>query len=64
MNALNEAFKLPAVIGLGDTKVAYRDVYHQQFVFGLDKTVFKEKKLFDWVTQKWLQQRKTPSRLL
>ena len=26
VNALKETFKLPAVIGLGDTKVAYRDV--------------------------------------
>ena len=26
VNALKEAFKLPALIGLGDTKVAYRDV--------------------------------------
>ena len=40
---------------LGHTKVAYRDVscycdkYHQRFVSRLDKTVFKEKILLDWV---------------
>ena len=50
VNALKEIFKLPAVIGLGDTKVAYRDVscycdvYHQRFVFGLETRQCLKKK--------------------
>ena len=53
-------------ICLRDYKVAYRDdscycdVYHQRFVFGLDKTVFKENFLLDWVATA----AKKPSHLL
>ena len=53
-------------ICLRDYKVAYRDdscycdVYHQRFVFGLDKTVFKEIFLVDWVATA----AKKPSHLL